>query len=69
MSLWYRANWIGKTVIVAVGLWGFGWLAGGVGMDATARELDRTAVVILSVLVTLLVLRTIWHRHAGRRYR
>jgi hypothetical protein len=67
MSLWYRVGWVGKTLMVAAGLWGLGWLAGQFGMVAVAQELGSAAIVILSVLATLLVLRTIWYRHAAGR--
>lgn len=69
MFLWYQFGWIGRTVMVAAALYGLGWLFGGLGMTATARELGSASIMILSVLATLLIIRTIWRDHAGRPQR
>lgn len=67
--LWQRfllLGWIGKAVTVVVLLYGIGWAFGSIGMEATAREFGSAGAVVLSVLLTALVIRTIWHRHTGR---
>lgn len=67
--LWQRflmLGWIGKAVTVIVLLYGVGWVFGGLGMEATAREFGSAGAVVLAVLLTALVIRTIWRRHAGR---
>jgi membrane protein DedA with SNARE-associated domain len=67
--LWQRflwLGWIGKLVVVVVLLYGVGWLFGAIGMEEAACEFGSAGAVVLALLLTALVIRLIWRRHAGR---
>lgn len=59
-------TWVGKTVTIIVLLYGIGWLFGAVGMEAAAQEFGSAGAAVLAILLTALVIRLIWRRHAGR---
>lgn len=60
---WLSAT--GKAVAMVVLLYGMGWLAGTLGWHSMARQLGSAALLILSVLVTALILRSIWNSYTG----
>lgn len=61
----FLLGWIGKMVTIIALLYGSSWVAGGVGMTATADELGVAAGIVLSLLITALILRAVW-RGTGR---
>lgn len=70
--LWERfllLGWTGRVIAVIAGLYGAGWVLGGLGLNAAARQLGSGAIFILSLLLTWLIIRWVWRNHAGRPQR
>jgi hypothetical protein len=61
-------GWIGRVVVIAITLYGTGWILGTLGWDGVAREVGSAAIFIATLLATFLVIRWVWRNYAGRRF-
>jgi hypothetical protein len=64
--IWTRflwLSWTGKGVAAFAVLYGSGWVLGAIGLDSAARSLGGLAITVASILVTGLVIRTVWRNY------
>lgn len=66
---WLAFGWVGRLLSLAAALFAAGWVLGNLGLSALAGQFGSAALLVASVLLTVLFVRQIWRDHTGPRYR
>ncbi len=61
---WFQGRtFLTQLAVIALGLYGLGYLLGTLGFGSAARELGNAGLFVGSILLLLLVVRHIWTHH------